>query len=70
MTMVVVTHEIPFALDVADRVVFMDQGVVAEQGPPEEVLLRPRTERLKAFLRRFIQMNEVAARLASSTLAP
>ncbi|WP_020499454.1 amino acid ABC transporter ATP-binding protein [Sciscionella marina] len=50
LTMVVVTHEIGFAREVADRVVFMDGGVIVEQGPPAEVLDNPRTERTKAFL--------------------
>ena len=50
MTMVVVTHEIGFARDVGDRVVFMDQGVVVEEGPPAQVLERPREERTSRFL--------------------
>ena len=50
MTMVVVTHEMGFARDVADRVVFMDGGVVVEEGPPAEVLDNPREERTKRFL--------------------
>ncbi len=50
MTMVVVTHEIGFAREVADTVVFMDAGVVVEAGPPAEVLSNPRHERTKAFL--------------------
>ncbi|AXG83038.1 amino acid ABC transporter ATP-binding protein [Streptomyces paludis] len=49
-TMIVVTHEIGFAREVADTVVFMDEGVIVEQGPPAEVLDRPRHERTKAFL--------------------
>jgi polar amino acid transport system ATP-binding protein len=52
-TMIVVTHEMGFARDVGSRVVFMDQGVVVEEGPPREVLENPKTERLKAFLSRF-----------------
>ena len=52
MTMVVVTHEIGFAREVADHVVFMDGGVIVEQGTPEEVLLRPKQERTRAFLKR------------------
>ncbi|WP_448955486.1 amino acid ABC transporter ATP-binding protein [Labrys neptuniae] len=52
MTMLVVTHEMAFARDVADRVIFMDQGVVVEQGPTREVLDNPRSERTRAFLRR------------------
>lgn len=50
MTMIVVTHEMGFARDVADRVVFMEGGVVVEQGLPEEVFDRPREERTKEFL--------------------
>lgn len=50
MTMLVVTHEMSFARDVADRVVFIDDGVVAEQGPPKEVLLSPKSARLASFL--------------------
>jgi len=50
MTMVVVTHEIGFAREVADRVVFMDGGEILEQGPPAEVLGAPTNERFKAFL--------------------
>ena len=50
MTMIVVTHEIGFAREVADRVVFMDGGVIVEQGPPSEVLESPREERTKQFL--------------------
>jgi polar amino acid transport system ATP-binding protein len=50
MTMIVVTHEMGFAREVADEVVFMDDGVVVEAGPPAEVLGSPRHERTKAFL--------------------
>jgi polar amino acid transport system ATP-binding protein len=52
MTMIVVTHEIGFAREVADRVVFMDQGRVLEDGPAREVLDNPQHERTAAFLRR------------------
>jgi polar amino acid transport system permease protein len=51
MTMIVVTHEIRFARDVADRVVFMDGGVIVEQGPPAELIDNPQHERTKRFLR-------------------
>ncbi|KYH45882.1 amino acid ABC transporter ATP-binding protein [Branchiibius sp. NY16-3462-2] len=54
MTMIVVTHEISFARDVADRVVFMDGGVVVEEGPSREVIARPQHERTKTFLRRIL----------------
>lgn len=50
MTMVVVTHEMGFAREVADRVVFMDAGVVQEMGTPEEVFGNPQNERTKDFL--------------------
>ena len=50
MTMLVVTHEMGFARDVADRVVFMDDGVIVEEGPPDEVFDHPKSERTKDFL--------------------
>jgi polar amino acid transport system ATP-binding protein len=50
MTMIVVTHELGFAREVADRVVFMDGGVIVEEGPPAEVLESPKQERTKQFL--------------------
>lgn len=52
MTMIIVTHEISFARDLADRVIFMDDGVICEEGPPEEVILNPKEERTKNFLNR------------------
>lgn len=54
MTMVVVTHEIGFAREVADHVVFMDGGVIVEQGHPSEVLVNPKEERTRAFLKRVL----------------
>ncbi|MER9892585.1 amino acid ABC transporter ATP-binding protein [Mesorhizobium sp. M0119] len=54
LTMIVVTHEIGFAREAADRVVFMDDGNVIEAGPPDEVLAKPRHPRTRAFLSRFI----------------
>jgi ABC-type polar amino acid transport system ATPase subunit len=53
VTMIVVTHEMLFAREAANRVVFMDQGVIVEQGPPEQLIDHPRSERLQAFLKRF-----------------
>ncbi|MEA2782232.1 MAG: polar amino acid transport system ATP-binding protein [Rhodospirillaceae bacterium] len=50
MTMMIVTHEMGFAREVADRVVFMDGGQIVEQGAPDELLVRPATERLRRFL--------------------
>ncbi|MBE6778823.1 MAG: amino acid ABC transporter ATP-binding protein [Ruminococcaceae bacterium] len=52
-TMVIVTHEIEFARDVSDTVMFMDEGVVAEMGPPSQVIGAPRNERTREFLARF-----------------
>ena len=55
MTMLVVTHEMSFARRVADHVVFMDQGVICEQGPPDQVLEHPSTPRLQQFLERVLE---------------
>lgn len=52
MTMVIVTHEIDFARKVADRVIFMDEGVIIEEGDPKQVLDNPSNERTKAFLQK------------------
>jgi polar amino acid transport system permease protein len=57
MTMLIVTHEVRFAREVADRVVFMDEGVIVEQGPPDEVLVRPTHERTRRFLRMVDQQS-------------
>ncbi|MDL2059392.1 amino acid ABC transporter ATP-binding protein [Mesosutterella sp. AGMB02718] len=54
MTMIVVTHEIGFAREVADHVIFMDGGVIVEQGTPEEVLEHPKEERTRGFLKRVL----------------
>ena len=56
MTMLVVTHEMLFAKEVANRLIFMDQGVVIEDGQPAATLSDPKTERLRSFLRRFEQI--------------
>lgn len=55
MTMICVTHEMGFARQVADRVVFMDRGEVVEQGPPEQLFANPSTDRLKAFLSQILR---------------
>ncbi len=54
MTMVVVTHEIGFAREVADHVIFMDGGVIVEEGRPDDVLVNPKEERTRAFLKRVL----------------
>jgi polar amino acid transport system ATP-binding protein len=50
MTMVVVTHEMGFAREVSDRVLFMDQGVIVEEGPPNVLFNAPKNERTRTFL--------------------
>ncbi len=54
-TMVIVTHEMAFAKDVADKVIFMDGGVIVEQGTPDEVITNPKEERTRQFLARYSQ---------------
>lgn len=55
MTMVVVTHEMTFARDVSDEVVFMDQGVIVERGTPQEMLTMPKQQRTREFLARYLE---------------
>ncbi|MGI5907713.1 MAG: amino acid ABC transporter ATP-binding protein [Christensenellales bacterium] len=57
MTMIVVTHEMGFAREVADRVVFMDDGKIVEEGDPKDVLLHPKTQRMKDFLAQVLHMR-------------
>ncbi len=57
LTMIVVTHEMEFAKEVSDRVVFMDQGIIAEEGTPEQIFIRPTNERTKEFLHRYLNKN-------------
>lgn len=59
MTMLVVTHEMQFAREVADTVIFMDGGVIVEQGPPEQVIGAPQHERTRAFLHRVLNPTHV-----------
>ena len=58
ITMIIVTHEISFAFDVASKVIFMDGGVIVEEGTPNEVLVRPKEERTKQFLKRILKPVE------------
>lgn len=55
LTMIIVTHEMEFARDVSDRVIFMDRGVIAEEGTPEQIFEHPQQERTKEFLQRFLK---------------
>lgn len=54
LTMIIVTHEMAFARDISDRVVFMDQGVIAEEGSPEQIFNHPTQESTQAFLKRYL----------------
>ena len=54
MTMIIVTHEMAFAKEVSNRIVFMDEGVICEEGTPDQILVNPQNERTKNFLFRFI----------------
>jgi polar amino acid transport system ATP-binding protein len=54
MTMVVVTHEMGFAREVADRVIFMDEGIIQEQGTPEEIFGNPQNPRTQSFLNKVL----------------
>jgi polar amino acid transport system ATP-binding protein len=54
MTMVIATHEMAFARDIADTVCFLDSGVVCEQGPPEQIFTAPAQQRTRDFLRRVL----------------
>lgn len=58
LTMIVVTHEMQFAKDVSTRVIFMDKGVIAEQGTPDEVFNHPKNPRTKQFLSRFLESTQ------------
>jgi polar amino acid transport system ATP-binding protein len=60
MTMVIATHEMGFARQIADRICFLYQGVILEQGPPEQIFGSPREERTQAFLKRIIEAGRAA----------
>lgn len=55
LTMIIVTHEMEFAKEVSDRVIFMDKGIIAEQGTPKQLFENPKQERTKEFLQRFLK---------------
>jgi polar amino acid transport system permease protein len=61
MTMIIVTHEVRFAREVADRIVFMDAGVVVEEGPPAQLLDHPVQDRTRRFLRMVGHKEHIAA---------
>ena len=59
MTMVIATHEMGFARDIAHRVCFLDNGVLLEQGPPAEIFSNPREERTRQFLQRIVDAGRL-----------
>jgi polar amino acid transport system ATP-binding protein len=59
MTMLIATHEMSFARDIADRVVFLDEGVILEQGPPAEIFSAPKEPRTQQFLQRVIEAGRL-----------
>jgi polar amino acid transport system ATP-binding protein len=59
--MVVVTHEMGFAAEAADRVVFMDEGTIVEQGPASQIFQKPKSHRLRQFLRTWKERNVIGA---------
>ena len=59
MTMVIATHEMGFARDIANRVCFLDQGLILEEGPPEQIFTRPQAERTKQFLQRIVDAGRL-----------
>ena len=59
MTMLIATHEMAFARDIASRVCFLDAGVILEEGPPDQILAAPREERTRRFLERFIEAGRL-----------
>jgi polar amino acid transport system ATP-binding protein len=59
MTMLIATHEMSFARDIADRVCFLDEGVILEQGPPEQILSEPKEPRTQQFLQRIIEAGRL-----------
>ncbi|HRL49651.1 MAG TPA: amino acid ABC transporter ATP-binding protein [Propioniciclava sp.] len=70
MTMMVVTHEMAFAREVADRVIFMDDGVIVEEGHPDQVIGNPQHERTRAFLQRVLDPTHVPEQAAENEAEP
>jgi polar amino acid transport system ATP-binding protein len=60
MTMIVVTHEMGFAREVGDRILFLDEGRILEEGPPDAIFTSPREERTRAFLSRVLRVGAVS----------
>jgi polar amino acid transport system ATP-binding protein len=70
MSMIVVTHEMGFARDVADRVIFVDEGVIVEEGDPRQVLRSPTHERTRAFLRSILEERSQESSRSPDALEP
>ena len=70
MTMLIATHEMGFARDVADRVCFLDEGVILEQGTPEQIFSAPREPRTQQFLQRIVDAGGRSQTLSGDTLNP
>jgi len=68
MTMVIVTHEMHFAAEVADRVIFLDRGIKVEEGTPNEVFFNPRNERTRRFLETWAERNSLFAKKRADTV--
>ncbi|MEG1841047.1 MAG: hypothetical protein RR213_07300, partial [Raoultibacter sp.] len=66
--MIVVTHEMSFARDVASNVIFMDGGVIVEQGTPQEIFDNPKEERTKQFLKRILLADDAQAEMAEARI--
>ncbi|MEM4795140.1 MAG: ATP-binding cassette domain-containing protein [Ignisphaera sp.] len=62
MTMIIVTHELGFAMRVADEVIFMEDGRIVEKGPPERILLAPEKERTKIFVSKLMELYRIDRR--------
>jgi len=60
MTMLIATHEMGFAREIADRILFLDAGVVLEEGPPEQIFSAPREPRTQQFLQRIVAAGRLA----------
>jgi ABC-type polar amino acid transport system ATPase subunit len=70
MTMIVVTHELDFAREVGDRVIFMDDGRIVEEGRPDVVFAQPKEERTRAFLRRLLRASAAPTTASDDNALP
>jgi ABC-type polar amino acid transport system ATPase subunit len=68
MTMVIVTHEMHFAAEVADRVIFLDRGIKIEEGTPKEVFFNPKNERTRRFLETWAERNSLFTKNLAETV--